>query len=71
MKTVLLDVRSPEQAVAEMGAALRAGKACKNARISFVTPALLWKVLTPALEQVPDRQLPVPPFDFSKQPLDR
>ena len=30
----------------EIGAALKAGKAQKNARISFATPELLWKVLT-------------------------
>jgi len=30
----------------EIGAALRSGKAQKNARISFATPELLWKVLT-------------------------
>ena len=46
MKTVILDVRPPEQAIMEIGAALRAGKAQKNARISFATPELLWKVLT-------------------------
>ena len=46
MKTVILDVRPPEQAMMEIGAALRAGKAQKNARISFATPELLWKVLT-------------------------
>ena len=46
MKTVVLDVRPPEQAMMEIGAALRAGKAQKNARISFATPELLWKVLT-------------------------
>jgi len=32
--------------MSEIGAALRAGKAQKNARISFATPELLWKVLT-------------------------
>ena len=46
MKTVILDVRSPEQAMSEIGAALKAGKAQKSARISFATPELLWKVLT-------------------------
>ena len=30
----------------EIGAALRAGKAQKYARLSFATPELLWKVLT-------------------------
>ena len=46
MKTVILDVRSPEQAMTEIGAALEAGTAQKSARISFATPELLWKVLT-------------------------
>ena len=46
MKTVILDVRPPEQAMTDMGTALRMGKAQKNARISFATPELLWKVLT-------------------------
>ena len=46
MKTVKLDVRPPDQAMAEVRAALKAGKARKNARISFATPELLWKVLT-------------------------
>ena len=46
MKTVVLDVRTPEQAFAEMGAALKTGKAQRHARISFATPELLWKVLT-------------------------
>jgi len=32
--------------MSEIGAALRTGKAQKNARISFATPELLWKVLT-------------------------
>ena len=46
MKTVILDVRPPEQAMMEIEAALRVGNAQKNARISFATPELLWKVLT-------------------------
>ena len=46
MKTVILDVQPPEQAMADMGTALRMAKAQKNARISFATPELLWKVLT-------------------------
>ena len=32
--------------MSEIGAALKAGKAQKSARISFATPELLWKVLT-------------------------
>ena len=46
MKTVILDVRPPEQAMTDIGTALRTGKAQKSARISFATPELLWKVLT-------------------------
>lgn len=46
MKTVTLDVRPPEKAMAEALAAAKSGKAQKNARISFATPELLWRVLT-------------------------
>ena len=46
MKTVVLDVRSPEQAMSEIASVLKAGKAQKHARISFASPELLWKVLT-------------------------
>jgi predicted transcriptional regulator len=46
MKTVTLDVRSPELAAQDFVRAWRSGKAQKTARISFATPELLWKVLT-------------------------
>jgi predicted transcriptional regulator len=46
MKTVTLDVRSPEQAAQDFVNAWRSGKAQKSARISFATPELLWRVLT-------------------------
>jgi predicted transcriptional regulator len=46
MKTVTLDVRSPEQAAQDFVNAWKTGKAQKSARISFATPELLWKVLT-------------------------
>ena len=46
MKTVVLDVRSPDQAIAEIASVLKSGKAQKPARISFASPELLWKVLT-------------------------
>jgi predicted transcriptional regulator len=46
MKTVTLDVRSPEQAAQDFIDAWKSGKAQKSARISFATPELLWKVLT-------------------------
>ena len=46
MKTVILDVRAPEEAVQDFVSAWKSGKAQKSARISFATPELLWKVLT-------------------------
>ena len=46
MKTVTLDVRSPEQAAQDFVSAWKSGKAQNSARISFATPELLWKVLT-------------------------
>lgn len=46
MKTVTLDVRSPKDAMAGFAQAWQSGKAERNARISFATPELLWKVLT-------------------------
>lgn len=46
MKTITLDVRSPEQAMAEALAAAKAGNPQAAARISFASPELLWRVLT-------------------------
>lgn len=46
MKTVTLDVRSPDDARQDFAQAWKSGKAAKAARISFATPELLWKVLT-------------------------
>jgi predicted transcriptional regulator len=46
MKTVMLDVRSADDAMADFVAAWDTGKAQKSDRISFATPELLWKVLT-------------------------
>lgn len=46
MKTVILDVRSPEEAMQDFVHVWKTGKARKDARISFATPELLWKVLT-------------------------
>lgn len=46
MKTVILEVRSPEDALKDFRRAWESGKAEKAARISFATPDLLWKVLT-------------------------
>jgi len=46
MKTVTLDVRTPEDSMADFSQAWKTGKYKKSARISFTTPELLWKVLT-------------------------
>lgn len=46
MKTVILDVRPPEDAMQDFVNVWKTGKAQKAARISFASPELLWKVLT-------------------------
>ncbi|HWF58827.1 MAG TPA: hypothetical protein VN666_00705 [Nitrospira sp.] len=46
MKTVVLDVRSPNEAMADFVRVWNTGKREKAARITFATPELLWKVLT-------------------------
>ena len=46
MKTVILDVRPPAEAMQDFVRAWETGKAEKSARITFATPELLWKVLT-------------------------
>lgn len=46
MKTVVLDVRSPKEAMADFTRVWKTGKGGKVARITFATPELLWKVLT-------------------------
>jgi predicted transcriptional regulator len=46
VKTVVFDVRPPEKAMQDFVTAWKTGKAQRNARISFPTPELLWKVLT-------------------------
>ena len=46
MKTVILDVRSPSDAMADFAHAWKSGKAQRSTRISFATPELLWQVLT-------------------------
>lgn len=45
MKTVTLDVRAPERAMAAFADAWRTGQPDASARISFASPELLWKVL--------------------------
>ena len=46
MKTVTLDVGTREEAGEDFIRAWQTGKPQRNARISFETPELLWKVLT-------------------------
>jgi predicted transcriptional regulator len=46
VKTVTLEIRSPDEALAGFARAWRSGKAEKSARIGFATPELLWRVLT-------------------------
>ncbi len=46
MKTVTLDVRTPTSAMQDFARVWLSGKAERSARISFATPALLWRVLT-------------------------
>lgn len=46
MKTVVLDVRPPNEAMADFVRVLKTEKREKAARITFATPELLWKVLT-------------------------
>ena len=46
MKTVTLEVRSPEESMANFVQSWKTGKSERSARISFATPELLWKVLT-------------------------
>lgn len=46
MKTVILEVRTPSEAMAGFAEAWNTGKPQKSARISFASPELLWKVLT-------------------------
>jgi predicted transcriptional regulator len=46
MKTVILDVRTPADSIADFARVWKTGKPERSARISFATPELLWKVLT-------------------------
>jgi len=46
MKTVILDVRTPAESMADFVRVSKTGKAEKSARISFATPELLWQVLS-------------------------
>lgn len=46
MKTVVLEVRSLAETLADASLAMKAGRADGEARIAFATPELLWQVLT-------------------------
>jgi hypothetical protein len=46
MKTVTLEVRSPEEGMKEFVQTWRSGRAQRSVRIGFATPELLWKVLS-------------------------
>ena len=46
MNTVVLEVRSLTESLAEAARALATGQPENEARISFATPELLWEVLT-------------------------
>ena len=46
MKTVVLEVRSPEESMANFVQAWKIEKSERSARISFASPELLWQVLT-------------------------
>ena len=46
MKTVILEVRSLADTLADAAHAMKSGRAEREARIGFATPELLWQVLT-------------------------
>ena len=46
MNTVILEVRSLNETLADAARAMKSGRAEREARISFATPELLWEVLT-------------------------
>jgi predicted transcriptional regulator len=46
VKTVILEVCSPSDAMDDVVRTWESGKAQKSSRIGFATPELLWKVLT-------------------------
>jgi predicted transcriptional regulator len=46
MKTVVLEVRSPEASMRSFVQSWKSGKAERSARIGFATPELLWQILT-------------------------
>lgn len=46
MKTVVLEVRSLPETLADASRVMQTGRADSTARIGFATPELLWQVLT-------------------------
>lgn len=46
MKTVILEISKPAEAMNDFAATWKSGKRQKAARIGFASPELLWKVLT-------------------------
>ena len=46
MNTVVLEVRSLRETLADAARAMKSGRAERETRISFATPELLWEVLT-------------------------
>jgi predicted transcriptional regulator len=46
VNTVVLEVRSLRQTLADAAHAMKAGQGDRQARIAFATPELLWQVLT-------------------------
>lgn len=46
MKTVILDVRDPGDAMTDFVRVWKTGKSDKSAHISFASPEVLWRVLT-------------------------
>jgi predicted transcriptional regulator len=46
MNTVILEVRSLAETLADVSRAMKTGRAEREARIGFATPELLWQVLT-------------------------
>ncbi len=46
MKTVVLEVSTPKESMANFVRSWKTGKAERSARISFASPELLWQVLT-------------------------
>jgi predicted transcriptional regulator len=46
MKTVVLEVRSLDEALDDTAQAMRAGRGTRESHIGFASPELLWRVLT-------------------------